>query len=293
MIDDVKNHCEYESKLIEVMPYRNTGIQVVFACVLFIPASLFMIYAPFRDPCSPDRTSGDCSLGSSFMESFYIFFMISIGVASILACFYLIWKYYKDLKTRKGSRVAFTEDSIIGPIWGFWSSPEGEIKFSEIIELSIARTNVSVLITVATLDRKMLLQKNFLMNEDSFRRIYNHLAHKLEKPTFEEAASKEVLETFKPLKLQLDEINHLFYAFVYFLAGAGLSLLFGSYSESQQNSDVWMIGLIISLSGFGFIFNKFHRKIWESDAGPILIFIFLMLFGLFLGFIGTVGLLSI
>lgn len=35
---------EIEQKFIEVIPYRNTGAQVMIFCLLFLPASLFIAY---------------------------------------------------------------------------------------------------------------------------------------------------------------------------------------------------------------------------------------------------------
>lgn len=281
-----------EDKFVEVIPYRNNGIQVVFACVLFLPASLFIIYAPFRNPCSSDRTSGDCSLGSPLMEQLYTVLMISLGVITIAACLYLIRRFYRSLIPHKGCRIAFTHESIIGPIWGFWTSPEGEIKFSEISELAIVQTQYAIMMKVATPTRKMMLQNTFLKDDDAFKRVYNQLARAIGRPSFEETASPEVLKAFVPFGVQIEEQKHLFSAFIYFLIGGALTLVFGSYGENQSNSDLLALGFFIPLGGFGYIVSKFYKKVWASEVGPMVIFLFLMLFGLFLGFIGTVGLLS-
>lgn len=279
-------------KLLEVFPYRNSGIQIALGSSLFIPASIFMIYAPFRDPCSLDRTSGDCSFGSPLMEQFYTIFMVSFGILTILACLHLIRKFFRNQVPRQGCRIAFTEDSIIGPIWGFWSSSEGEIKFSEITDFSIVQSRYAIFMQVTSTSKKMMLQSSFLMNDDSFRRVFNNLARALQKPFFEESVTPEVAKSFVPFKTQLEEQKHLIAAFAYFSIGGILTLFFGSYVENQNDGDLHAIGFLIPFAGLCYIVSLFYKKVWNSNMGQIDIFLFFMLFGLFVGFIGTVGLLS-
>ena len=284
---------EVGQKFIEVIPYRNTGAQVMIFCLLFLPASLFMVYIPFRDPCSLDRTSGDCSLGSPWMEQIFTFLMISLGVSGILLCIYFLRRYYKNLIPHKGCRIAFTHDSIIGPIWGFWKSPEGEIKFSEIMELDIIKTRYGIFIRLFTPSRKMILQNSFLMQEESFKRIYNHLAKALGKPLFEEAASDEIKDSLEPFFTQIEKQKHLYVAFIYFAIGGTFTFIFGSKINNQHSSGDSFLSFLIPFSGFVYIVSKFFKRIWSSGVGVMFAFLFLMLFGLFLGIVGVGGILSI
>lgn len=282
-----------EERLIEVIPYRNNGVQALIFCVLFLPASIFITYTPFKDPCSLNRTSGDCSLGSLFMEQVYTIFMVGLGIVTIAACLLIIRKYYRSLKPHKGCRIAFTNDSIVGPIWGLWKSLEEELKFSEIKELAIIQNRYGVIMMIiATPHRKMILQHTFLKDHDDFKRVYNQLAKNLGKPSFEETASPEVLKALVPYGAQIEKQKHLFSAFIYFSIGGALTLIFGSHGENQNNSDVFLIAFFIPLIGLGYISSKFYKEVWTSNVGPIVLFLFLMLFGLFLGFIGTIGLLG-
>ena len=283
---------EIEHKFIEVFPYRNTGVQVIIFCLLFLPTSLFIIYTPFRDPCSLDRTAGDCSLGSPWMEQIFTVFMISFGVSGILLCIYFVRRYYNNLILHKGCRIAFTHDSIIGPIWGFWKSPEGEIKFSEIMKLDVIKTRYGIFIRLFTPSRKMILQNSFLMQEESFKRIYNHLAKALGNPSFEEAASDEIKDSLEPFFTQIEKQKHLYVAFIYFAIGGALTFIFGSKINNQHTSGDSFLSFLIPLCGFVFILSKFFKRIWSSGIGVIIAFLFLMLFGLFLGIVGVGSLLS-
>lgn len=281
-----------DKKFIEVIPYRNTPIQVALACLLFVPTSIFIIYTPFRNPCSLDRKSGDCSLGSPFAEQIYTYGMVGLGILTIFFCLFLIQRYRRSKIPKKGCRIAFTEDSVIGPIWGFWSSPEGEIKFSEINELTIVQTKYGPRIHIVSPSKQMILQISYLNEGDSFKRVYNHLAHKLSKPLFEDIASSEVIGATLSFSEQMEGYKHLFASFFYFLIGAVLTLLFGDYSSRPHSENIDFFACSVALAGFIYIGTTYFKKFWESEIGPMIIFGFLTFSGAFLVFIGTVGLLS-
>ena len=283
---------QIEDDFIELFPYRNNLIQIVLACVLFIPAGGFVIFSPFRNPCSPDRTLGDCSLGSPFAELLYTIFMVSIGVFIIIFCLYLIYRYRKSLVPHKGCRVAFTKDSIIGPTWSFWGAPEGEIKLSEITNFKIVQSRYGIFMKIESISREMRLQASFLNESGAFEKVYNRIAVALRKPSFNEAAPPEIIKAFTPLKDQIKDQEHILFSLLYFFITGSLALVFGSYSGNQTNSDVLVVGFLIPLSGFSYIISRYYKRIFLDKIGRVIFFLFFMLFGLFLGFVGTVGLLS-
>lgn len=163
-------------------PYRAQPLGLSLISGWFIIAGIYLIYSPFRNPCSSDRLSGDCSLGSKEMELFNLVFMILLGGWSIIMSI-IAWKnYFAAKKVPLIRKVAFTNFSIIGPSSGKWKEIEKEILFSEIKSFRTLGRPPGSQMMIESSKHTIVLKKLFL-EKDHYLEIFDRLSRVYGKAT--------------------------------------------------------------------------------------------------------------
>lgn len=247
-------------KTKRIFPYRIPGYFTVFVNVLFIPACIFIMKTPFMNPCSADRRSGDCSLGSPFREELFKNFMITLGVLGLLACLYTIINHFRTQKLGPKSRIIITIDSIIGPLHSWWKLQEGEIKFIEINEFRMIQNQQGLSLDIQSESRRMLLQKMRIRSED-FVELYNQIAIGTQRETFENIASENIKFAIIPIEKQILNERHLFAGLNYLAICGGLIYFFENHMKMQIDSaPMFILGALIHLSITFFIARDMFRK---------------------------------
>lgn len=163
-----------ENLIIKKYPYRQKGVLVAIYMTLFIIVPIVL-----------PKTTG---------------WIIGISLVGCLIAYQLV-EAIQSWQNPFRKKVAFTENSIIGPSWNKW---RGEIPYNEVEFLfsDIKNMNLKVgkrlAIEIMTSSKRMNLQYGYLDKAD-FKEVYDHLSKNLNKPSFDEVAPPFLIRRCKGL----------------------------------------------------------------------------------------------
>lgn len=273
--------------------YRPKAHFILLGFLFFVPCSIWMLWMANTNVCSPDMSTGDCSMGSyqASVAARIFFHVIGLGVLGIP--FMGLYKRMKSEKDPKNSRVAFTEKYILGPSQGFWSNKEAKVYYTDIKDFYIDSNQHKHLILKVISDNVDLTIMDQLLEGDDLKNIYEELKFRIEKP---ELANKEAIEeihTYQEKKKINKAMPYIAATIVYMILCFAPAIAFNSYWNNQiEDGGLFGIGLIINLILLGVIlfvlrFFKKPELLSQLIGGYVLIAL-----GFFVGFGGQVSLLS-
>lgn len=271
-----------ERKIISQYPYRSKPLLVVGAFVFFVTGGVWMMYLPFSNTCSKDKTS--IYYCSEVMETFFTYFMISIGLLCILCFVIVLISFIRSRKNPFRKKVAFTEHSIIGQTFGGWDGREIEILFSEINGLNLIINQQGKRIVVTSDNNSIVIEQKFL-EQEYFIEIYNVLAKTCDRPSHEEVIA--------PIQARAKDEKGLVLPLLYMIFPIILLVSFESNYSMQIGHDGLIIGVLILNVGLLFLVIKGNKKLKTNFGHKTKVGIYILLtLGFLVGVFGNMSLIS-
>lgn len=183
---------------------------IVLGFLFFVPCSILILWRAYSYQCHPDLSSGDCSLG--YQGGIYFkWFMTAFGVTGLGLPFIGLYRRIKSNIDSKGSRVAFTDQYIIGPSSGIFNFKETRVYYRDIKDFNIKANQYRHHILEIISDNVNLTIMNQLLGGDDFEEIYNELKIRM---TRAELINKERIEEIQTFQERKQIVNAMTYMFV-------------------------------------------------------------------------------
>lgn len=274
----------------KVFLYRPTKKFIILCGLFFIPASIFILQQGLT-PCDSSVSLKECSLGKVML---FILSFSSLGL-------FLTGLYtrIRSESNSKNNRVAFTNDSILGPHVGILKQKEVEIKYKDIKEVKVyigggGRYQNKLILKILSGNNDILIQELYL-EENEFEQICNLLDQKINAIEIFDynSASQLLVENESHQRERKVLIAHMI---PFFISGI-VYFAFNEYADTQLESDYFdSFSILFNIAFFAYIVKhliNFKRELKvQNNLSAQIGNCFLLCFGVFLGIFGWTGFFS-